>query len=264
MFECRTILNRTKTQTKKISLRILSYNIHKGFSSYNRKFVLEQIRAALHKIHPDLILLQEVVGKNESHSQKVREWPNSSQFEYLAEKLWPHFAYGKTASYTDGHHGNAILSKFPISKWENLDVSTHPLESRGILHGLIQLPHQAHPLHVICTHLGLLERTRQRQTQSLCDRIKATVPKGESLVVAGDFNDWREQVSMKLQSETSLSEVFFHLHRAHARTFPSWLPFLPLDRIYFRGMTPLSAECLVGKPWNQLSDHSAVCAVLKI
>ncbi len=37
-----------------------------------------------------------------------------SQFAFLADEIWPHFAYGKNAIYSAGHHGNAILSKHPI------------------------------------------------------------------------------------------------------------------------------------------------------
>ncbi len=249
---------------KEIPIRILSYNIHKGFSSYNRKFVLSQIRTALRKIQPDLILLQEVVGQNVTRSKKLPHWPKSTQFEYIAENLWPHFAYGKNAVYSGGHHGNAILSKFPILDWENLDVSMNPLESRGLLHATIKIPDHKKPLHVICVHLGLLETDRKQQTQKLCERITHAVPHGEPLLVAGDFNDWREQITKTLKKQVSLDEVFFQLHETHARTFPSWLPVFRLDRIYFRGMTPLSAKCLTGKPWSQLSDHIAIAAQLRI
>ncbi len=249
---------------KKIPLRILSYNIHKGFSCYNRKFVLNQIRSTLQRVQPDLVLLQEVVGQNATHSRKIAHWPKLSQFEYIAENFWPYFAYGKNAVYAGGHHGNAILSRFPISDWENLDLSTNPLESRGLLHALIQVPHSSQPLHVICTHLGLFEADRSRQTQKLCDRVASTVPHGEPLVVAGDFNDWRKQLTGTLRRQAALSEAFIQIHQTHARTFPSWLPLFCLDRIYFRSMTPVSAECLSGKPWNGLSDHAALFVQLKI
>jgi len=247
---------------KKIPLRILSYNIHKGFSSYNRKFVLNRIRDTLQRLQPDLVLLQEVVGQNQGHAKKIPHWPKSTQFEYIADHHWPHFAYGKNAIYSGGHHGNAILSRFPISGWENLDLSTNSVEKRGLLHALIEVPHHHQPLHVICTHLGLFETDRARQIQKLCKRISSAVPQGNPLVVAGDFNDWRGQITPTLKTQASLNEAFIQIHQTHARTFPSWLPLLCLDRIYFRGMTPISAECLSGKPWSSLSDHTALFARL--
>ena len=245
-----------------ISLRVLSYNIHKGFSSYNRRFVLNRIRDAVHFIHADLVFLQEVIGHHERHAENIQQWPKNSQFEYLADSLWPHYAYGKNAIYTDGHHGNAILSKFPIRSWENIDISMNRLENRGLLHAVIQIPNQSIRLHAICLHLGLFEADRQKQILSLCHRIESIVPHHEPLIVAGDFNDWRGIASQLLQSKVGLQEAFLQLQGEHPKTFPCWLPVLRLDRIYFRGFKPVKAQCFSGAPWNGLSDHAAVFSEL--
>ncbi len=243
-------------------LRVLSYNIHKGFSFSNRKFVLRQIREALKLVHPDLVFLQEVIGQHDTHAQNLAHWPKTAQFEYIAESLWPHFAYGKNAIYHEGHHGNAILSKFPILNWENIDISTHKMESRGLLHAVIDAPGRRGPLHGICLHLGLFEKDRKKQVEHLCHRITQLVPHHEPLVVAGDFNDWRQQITRPLQRKVHLKEAFLELHQEHPRTFPSWMPMLKLDRIYYRGLHAANAECWTGKPWNALSDHAAVFAEL--
>src|SRR4051794_16201417 len=103
---------------EKRSIRVLSYNIHKGFSTGNRKFVLKRIKVAIRKVHPDLVFLQEVLGHHEIHKKNVQDWPNQSQFEFLSEELWPHYAYGRNAVYTYGNHGNAILSKYPFLFFE--------------------------------------------------------------------------------------------------------------------------------------------------
>lgn len=76
------------------------------------------MRNTIQKYRVDLVLLQEVVGKHEKHT------PTTSQFEFLADGVWPHFAYGKNAVYDEGHHGNAILSLYPIVEWKNLDFQT--------------------------------------------------------------------------------------------------------------------------------------------
>lgn len=246
----------------KIRLRVLTYNIHKGFNTGNRGFVLGKIRDAIHEVHADLVLLQEVLGHHDGHGKRVQDWPTRPQFEFLADSIWPHYAYGKNAVYTSGHHGNAILSKYPFSFWENIDISTNRLERRGLLHGIIEIPHRRKPLHVICVHLGLLETERQSQVKRICERIDQMVPHEEPLVIAGDFNDWRIKLSRPLERRVEVREVFEHLHGSHARTFPSWMPALKLDRIYYRGMQAKSAQTLTGKPWNQLSDHAALFAEL--
>jgi endonuclease/exonuclease/phosphatase family metal-dependent hydrolase len=241
-------------------LRVLSYNIHKGFTMGNRGFVLRSIRDAIRDIHADLVFLQEVLGQHEEHEKKIVDWPTQPQFEFLADELWPHFAYGKNAVYTSGHHGNAILSKYPFSFWENIDISTNRLERRGLLHGVIEIPHRKKPLHAICVHLGLLETERMSQIRSLSERIDSLVPHDEPLVIAGDFNDWRCNVTGPLREQVEVTEIFQDMNGAHARTFPSWMPALRLDRIYFRSLQPKAARTLNEKPWSSLSDHVALYA----
>jgi endonuclease/exonuclease/phosphatase family metal-dependent hydrolase len=243
-------------------LRVISYNIHKGFTSRNRKFVLAQIREAIRETQADVVFLQEVLGQHSVHRFRVLDWPEESQFEFLAEEIWPHYAYGKNAVYTSGHHGNAILSKYPFSFWENLDVSTNRMERRGILHGVIDVPHRG-PTHVLCVHLGLLEADRMRQIVSLCERVEARVPAGEPLIISGDFNDWRKRATDRLLKRVQVGEAFLSLTGKHARTFPSWMPALQLDRVYYRGFRPNRAECLAGRPWNELSDHIALLVDFK-
>ena len=118
------------------SLQVLSYNIHKGFSSGNRNFVLHQIREAIRTVRADLVFLQEVLGEHREHQRKYSaHWERDSQFEFLADEVWPHFAYGKNAIYTSGHHGNAILSRYPFTFFENIDISTNRMESAASFTG---------------------------------------------------------------------------------------------------------------------------------
>lgn len=245
---------------EKKKLKIVSYNIHKGFSTGNRKFILKKMREALTGVHPDFVFLQEVQGHHDVHQKKITDWPAQPQFEFLAHELWPHFSYGKNAVYTNGHHGNAILSKYPFISSENIDISTNRLEKRGLLHGMVDVPWSKDPLHLICVHLGLLEAERNHQVLRLCSRIESHIPHGEPLIIGGDFNDWRGKASGTLEKKLEVREAFLSLHGSHAKTFPSWMPALRLDRIYSRGLRFESARCLNDPPWNDLSDHSALVA----
>jgi endonuclease/exonuclease/phosphatase family metal-dependent hydrolase len=67
--------------------RILTLNIHKGFSAGNRTFTLERIRDCLRASDANAVFLQEVVGENEKKRQQVPGWPDSNQLEYLADSL---------------------------------------------------------------------------------------------------------------------------------------------------------------------------------
>lgn len=245
-------------------MKILSYNIHKGFSFANRRFVLKRMREVLEIVDADVVFLQEVVGQHDDHARDVDGWPAASQFEYLADRLWPHHAYGRNAVYDEGHHGNAILSKHDLVEWENIDISTNPFERRGLLHGIVHPPGMAKPLHLMCLHFDLHEYGRRRQVERLIDRIAAAVPDGCPVIIAGDFNDWRQRAGRIIEARLGMREAYKVVHGACARSFPSWFPFLRLDRIYLRGLEPVTAECLSGAPWSELSDHAALFAELAV
>lgn len=247
-----------------MKLRILSYNIHKGFSSRNREFVLEQIKSSIAAAGADVVLLQEVLGHHEEHAKRIVDWPKVSQFEHLADRLWPHFAYGKNAVYREGHHGNAILSRFPITQWENEDVSLNTIERRGLLHAAIQIPDIAVPVHLICVHLGLFERHRAIQVDRICARVAEQVPSESPLIVGGDFNDWRGKVTPVVEARLQMREAFHQHAGRHAATFPSAYPLLRLDRLYYRGFTLERAELARGPLWAKLSDHLPIIADLRI
>jgi endonuclease/exonuclease/phosphatase family metal-dependent hydrolase len=106
-------------------LKILSYNIHKGFDWNNKNYFLQEMKEFIKQSRADIVFLQEVVGKN---SKYVAQGMVDSQFEFLADQLWPHFSYGHNAVYDHGHHGNLILSKFPIESFENIDLTTNHWE----------------------------------------------------------------------------------------------------------------------------------------
>lgn len=236
-------------------LRILSYNIHKGFSPRNSRFVLKEIRQAIRTVNADLVFLQEVLGSHQKHSEKHSNWIPGAQFEFLADEIWPHFAYGKNAIYQHGHHGNAILCKLPFSRWENTDVSRFKYSQRGILHGVI-----GDNLHVFCMHLGLLGFERRFQLQALIETVEKHVPAGAPLIIAGDFNDWWCAVDGKLRRELGVREAFREMRGKPARTFPVAMPLLQLDRIYYRGLQVLDVSRLVDDHWQHLSDHCALYA----
>lgn len=245
-----------------VKISCFSYNIHKGFSASKVRFELEMIRNMIRQSHADLVFLQEVLGEHTGHAEKIPDFPLGSQFEYLADQVWTHYAYGKNAVYSEGHHGNVILSKYPIQSWENIDISAHVSEQRGLLHAEILIPENPKTVHAICTHFGLFEKGRKRQVQQLCERVKSTVPEEAPLIISGDFNDWRGQITGVLESELNMKEAFHELRGGHARTFPSWLPMFKLDRLYYRGMSATSVKRLSEKPWKRLSDHLALFSEL--
>ncbi len=242
-----------------VAFKVLTVNVHKGFTSFNRRFMLHELREAVRQVSADLVFLQEVLGTHQRHAGRVTNFPQEPHYEFLADSIWTQYAYGRNAVYTDGHHGNALLSKFPIVHYENHDISVSGPERRGMLHCVLQPPQHSRPVHAICVHLGLQEAHRQQQLR----RVSALVhsfPTQDPVIVAGDFNDWRGRAHDVLQREAGLHEVFVQACGRAVRTFPASLPLLPLDRIYVRGTSVHTPMSLPRRPWNRLSDHAPLAA----
>ena len=244
------------------TLRIATFNIHKGVTHFNARFALHHQRDLLRKYHSDLVFLQEVREEHMQHSKRFAAWPTLGQAEYLANAVWPDYAYGKNSVYPAGHHGNALLSKFPIIRTTNIDISAHASESRGMLHCEINIPHWDAPLHAICVHLGLFAQWRRQQLLAVTDYIKQQVPAHAPLIIAGDFNDWGMRSGKIFAENLHMHEVFEHHTGKPARSFPSWLPILRLDRIYIRGFQVKHAEVYSGAHFLKMSDHAMLAATL--
>jgi len=239
----------------------LTLNVHKGVTALTRVSMLETLRTAVQAVNSDLVFLQEIVGADTSPPAANKLMNGQSQYEYLADTIWSDYAYGKNAVYESGHHGNAILSRYPIKDSRNHDISHDGDESRGLLHAVVERPA---PLHAICVHLGLKEKHRRLQSAALCDFIDREIPAHEPLIVAGDFNDWRLSSHHLLSTRAHLTEVFSAVAGRPARTFPARLPVLPLDRIYVRAARTLSATVLSSAPWSKLSDHAGLLTRLEL
>lgn len=243
------------------SLHILTVNTHKGFSPLNRRFVLPELREAVRTLGADVVFLQEVLGVHRSHGQRYDNWSDVPQYEFLADSMWPVFAYGRNAVYPDGDHGNALLSKFPIVRHENLDVSVNGTEERGLLHSVLAVPGHGE-VHTVCVHLGLREGQRQQQLKLLCRLLDGLDPKA-AVIVAGDFNDWRLRADEAL-ADCNMTEVFVEAFGSPAKTFPARLPLLRLDRIYIRNATAHLPKVLSRKPWSHLSDHVPLAVEVRL
>jgi len=242
-------------------LRVVTLNIHKGLSQFNSRMVIHELREGLRLLRPDLVFLQEVAGLNRRHALRFEAWPEA-QHEFLAGGELEH-VYGRNRVHQHGHYGNALLSRFPILSSENEDISDHRFERRGLLHTVVKVPGWKRNLHCLCVHLSLHERGRRRQLEAIAARLDALADKRLPVILAGDFNDWRQRASLVLEKSLGMTEVSVAAGGRHGRTFPSMLPLLHLDRIYVRGFGVLRSQVHRGPPWSLLSDHLALSAELE-
>lgn len=217
-----------------MKIRILTYNIHRGIG-VDRRFRLDRIESILRQHHADIVLLQEV----------DRGVPRSQHLD-LAEELrkrleYPYYAAGHNVHLKKGSYGNATLSRFPIIRERNIDLTIGRRKRRGCQHTSIvpvSTLHQEHPIEVFNMHLGLSIRERERQVGLLVhSREFKTLPASGACLAGGDFNDWRYRlrpIFTEILGFQSASELHSSSIR-DIRTYPSFSPSGSLDKMYYRG-----------------------------
>lgn len=241
----------------------MSYNIHKGYDWKNQIYFLREVRQLIQSSDADLVFLQEVTGKNDQYKKVGLV---DAQFEFLADSLWTEHAYAKNAVYDHGHHGNMLLSKFPILNWENVNISTNIFENRGLLIGQIQIPQLNNKIvHAGCLHLNLLQAGRSLQYQMIRDKIMSlNLAADAPLVIAGDFNDWNKKSGEVFESSLEMKEVYKTRHGRFARTFPAGLPLLSLDRVYVKNMSIIDSKIWPAPDHRHFSDHLPIFCEVEI
>jgi endonuclease/exonuclease/phosphatase family metal-dependent hydrolase len=237
-------------------VRIASFNIHRAIG-VDRQFRPERIVSILSYLAADVVLLQEV----DEGAPRSRELDLARE---LAQGLgYPHVAVGHNVTLRKGRYGNATLSRYPILRERNIDLTVGYRKRRGC-----QLAGRRHRLEVFNLHLGLSARERQQQAEMLARSgefrgLREDVP----CVVGGDFNDWRSLLQPFFENDLGFRPANGGDSGAERRikTYPSFFPQGPLDRIYFRGPFRLLAArpCRLGL-CRVASDHLPLVTDLEL
>lgn len=203
-------------------LRVATYNVHRcrGMDGRVRP---ARIAKVLREVGADVVALQEVVSAtDQSHEE--------DQAGYLATALGMHAQLGENRKMRGAAYGNVVLSRFPMRRVENYDLSVEGYERRGCLH--IDVDVEGLVLHVFNVHLGTDNTERRHQGRRLvgADILLNRRLNGPRLML-GDFNEWAPGLATKLL-KSHLRSVDIKKHLRRSRTYPGVLPFLHLDHIY--------------------------------
>lgn len=241
-------------------LRVMSYNIHRAIG-IDRRFRLERIAEIIAHHAPDIALLQEVDegAPRSAHRNLARELAHSLDYPALAE--------GYNVTLRTGQYGNATMSRYPILRARNINLTIGTRKRRGCQHTTLEVARKsgtATTLEVFNLHLGLSAQERARQAGVLVrSREFATLEKNGACLVGGDFNDWRLLLHpvftdiLQFSSATQRRDSF----KDGLRTFPAFSPRGALDRIYYRGpLRLLVARTCRLKASRVASDHLPVVA----
>ena len=247
-----------------MQIRVITYNIHRAIG-LDRRFRPERIVQVLEHYQADLVLLQEVdVGA-----------PRSGELDLAGELAeatgYPYRAVGHNVTLRKGRYGNATLSRFPIRRERNIDLTIEGKKRRGCQHTTVELVGGAsgRRLEIFNLHLGLAAWEREQQVGRLVHSSEFTdLTWGDLCLVAGDFNDWRSRLRIAFCEVLDFVCVTDRDSTGAVRslnTYPSPSPQGSLDKIFVRG--PLRAESVQTcrlRVSRVASDHLPVIADLTL
>src|SRR6516165_4299547 len=226
------------------SVRVVTYNIHTCVG-VDRRYDPSRISTVLREIDADIACLQEVDARR--RSEKCAD-----QWAYLGVATGCRVVTGTGIRRPRVRFGNAILTRFPVLAARLIDLTVASYEPRAAIDADVLIGERV--LRVIATHFGLRAAERREQANllmaALGEPVSANRRKAHAVLLMGDLNEWRGR-------RGAIRSLDRHLGpSAAARTFPSWMPVLALDRIYADGPAVLRDVGVYHSPLARLaSDH---------
>lgn len=230
-------------------LRVLSYNIRSGLG-IDRRVDIGRIGGIIAAFEPHIVALQEVdVGRPRSGT--------IDQPAALAARLGMSAHFEMCFESGGERYGIATLTNLPLVTTRRLTLPTEAhlrrSEPRCALVTRLAWPSPVVELDVVNTHLSVVPDERPAQVAELVRGLP-----GREIILAGDFNCTPRSAPFRTLAGGMRSAT------GGARTFPAWLPIVPIDHILVRG--PL--HVVRGGRWTQgpvrsASDHLPVFAELE-
>jgi len=211
-----------------VRIRLLTWNIHKCIGGLDRRYDPERIRSVIAHYAPDVVMLQEV-DDAARRSRRDRQIDLLGDLLGFRHRIW----YPNVDVRGGGHYGNAILSRFPFTSSDNIDLTIPPKKRRSVLHARLRVrlgARRGRTLHIFNMHLGLSGSERKAQLRKFVashpfQGLDARTP----IVVGGDLNDVWGTLGRKAFAPAGF------IGNPPIRTFPAYGPVRALDAVYVRG-----------------------------
>jgi endonuclease/exonuclease/phosphatase family metal-dependent hydrolase len=223
--------------------RIATYNLQKCVGLDLRRRPDRSLRV-INALGADLVVLQEV-------DKRVPPRPAALPHAMAEDDGWHILPFGAPGG-SLGWHGNAMMTRGPVTVVETGHIDLPGLEPRGAVRADLDTP--IGPLRVVGLHLGLIRRYRLLQVAAVMRALHRLEPL--PTVLAGDFNEWGAGMAL----ETAATGVRF---LPPFPSFPAPRPVAPLDRIALgAGLTATATGRHTDRPARIASDHLPVWADL--
>jgi endonuclease/exonuclease/phosphatase family metal-dependent hydrolase len=238
------------------TIRVACWNIHKCVGGTDGRYEPQRIIDCLGAYEAKVILLQEV----------ARDMPRlhgDDQVAILSEGLGMHAAFHPEHRFKAGYYGNMILSAYPLSDIQHVDLTIGWRKIRGAIQAHVRVPIGDHRRSLVVNnlHLGLAgsERAKQLARFVRCELL-AHLHAATPVIVGGDLNDLWGSLGPKFLAPENLARA-----GTLRNTFPAAWPLRPLDGIFFRGSVRLKHfEVGSSRLAKTASDHRPLIADFEI
>ena len=240
-----------EAKAEPVRLRILCYNIHHA-EGVDGKLDVPRIARVILSVKPDLVALQEM-------DQKTKRTQNVDQVAELARLTKMKSVFGANIDFQGGHYGNAILSRFPITRHKNHHLpNVDGGEQRGVLESVIKVTKEESVIFM-ATHFDHRRPDQERRASAIFINKMMGEQKNIPAILAGDLNDVPNSATLK-----EIGKLWVRTNPEITPTVPVTKPLRQIDYILVRPKerwkvveTKILDEAVA-------SDHRAIFAVIEL
>jgi endonuclease/exonuclease/phosphatase family metal-dependent hydrolase len=235
-------------ETGTTSVRIMDYNLHDAVNT-DGHVDPEALAQVIEQSGADIVGLQEI-------SRGWLVWGGMDMLTWLTQRLDMPYVWGPTA---DEQWGNAILSRYPITKVEFYDL---PPEDVLLLRGFIwaEIDIDDSTLTIIDTHYS--ERDDQDEIRAIqSSAILSTWNNQPATVIMGDLNSLPDSQAVTLILDAGLIDVSREIGQQPTFTYSSFHPDHQIDYIF---VTPDLGFIDFVIPDTQASDHLPLATTIEL
>jgi endonuclease/exonuclease/phosphatase family metal-dependent hydrolase len=239
------------SKTEPIRLRVLCYNIHHA-QGVDGKLDVPRIARVILSVKPDLVALQEM-DQNTKRTQKV------DQVAELARLTKMKSVFGANIDFQGGRYGNAILSRFPITRHKNHRLPNMDMgEQRGVLESVIKISKEQSILF-LATHFDHRRPDTERRASAKFINGMVGQQKNTPAILAGDLNDVPGSPTLK-----EIGKLWLRTNSEITPTVPVTKPVRQIDYILVRPKDRWKVVETQVLDEAVASDHRAIFAVIEL
>ena len=228
------------------TLRVATYNIHRCHGT-DKRVDPRRVMRVIEELNADVVGLQEV-----DSGLFIRG--GRCQADQIGGMPGYHAIRGPTIATHTARYGNLLISRWPVVEFKLIDLGVRFREPRGAIYAILKV--KGRFISIVNLHLGLGGGERQSQYRRLASVLAESI---RPQLILGDFNEWspwRRAIEPLGLSKSSARLV---------RSFPSWRPILPVDRIYAQPASVLKTIAAHRSELSRVaSDHLPVAATVAL